>query len=89
MPRGSSQTDLSDYMAEIDAAIEDLKEERLEKIKIYREIEMRIRCMKDEDEQEVLRLKYIKGMNLETVAEKNGLQLQNHTGYSRKSIEKL
>ena len=70
MPRGSSQTDLSDYMAEIDAAIEGLKEERLEKIKIYREIEMRIRCMKDEDEQEVLRLKYIKGMNLETVAEK-------------------
>lgn len=70
MPRGSSQTDLSDYVAEIDAAIEDLKEERLEKIKIYREIEMRIRRMKNEDEQEVLRLKYIKGMNLETVAEK-------------------
>ena len=70
MPRGSSQTDLSDYIAEIDAAIEDLKEERLEKIKIYRGIEMRIRRMKNEDEQEVLRLKYIKGMNLETVAEK-------------------
>ena len=70
MPRGSSQTDLSDYMAEIDAAIEDLKEERLEKIKIYRGIEMRIRRMKNEDEQEVLRLKYIKGVNLETVAEK-------------------
>ena len=31
MPRGSSQTDLSDYVAEIDAAIEDLKEERLER----------------------------------------------------------
>lgn len=70
MPRGSSQTDLSDYVAEIDAAIEDLKEERLEKIKIYRGIEMRIRRMKNKDEQEVLRLKYIKGMNLETVAEK-------------------
>ena len=70
MPRGSSQTDLSDYVAEIDAAIEDLKEERLEKIKIYRGIEMRIRRMKNEDEQEVLRLKYIKGMNLETVAER-------------------
>lgn len=70
MPRGSSQTDLSDYIAEIDAAIEDLKEERLEKIKIYRGIEMRIRRMKNEDEQEVLRLKYIKGMNLETAAEK-------------------
>lgn len=70
MPRGSSQTDLSDYMAEIDAAIEDLKEERLERIKIYRGIEMRIHRMENEDEQEVLRLKYIKGMNLETAAEK-------------------
>ena len=70
MPRGSSQTDLSDYMAEIDAAIEDLKKERLKKIKIYREIEMRIRCMKDEDEQEVLRMRYIKGMKWEGVAEK-------------------
>lgn len=70
MPRGSSQTDLSDYVAEIDAAIEELKEERLEKIKIYRGIEIRIRRMKNEDEQEVLRLKYIKGMNLEIVAER-------------------
>lgn len=70
MPRGSSQTDLSNYAAEIDAAIEELKEERLEKIKIYRGIEMRIRRMKNEDEQEVLRLKYIKGMNLEIVAER-------------------
>lgn len=70
MPRGSSQTDLSDYIAEIDAAIEDLKEERLEKIKIYREIEMRIRCMKDEDEQEALRMRYIKGMKWEDIAEK-------------------
>lgn len=70
MPRGSSQTDLSDYVAEIDAAIEDLKEERLEKIKIYREIEMRIRCMKDEDEQEALRMRYIKGMKWEDIAEK-------------------
>lgn len=70
MPRGSSQTDLSDYIAEIDAAIEDLKKERLEKIKIYREIEMRIRCMKDEDEQEVLRMRYIKGTKWEDIAEK-------------------
>ena len=70
MPRGSSQTDLSDYAANIDEAIEELKKERLEKIKIYRGIEMRIRSMKNEDEQEVLRLKYIKGMNLEIVAER-------------------
>ena len=31
---------------------------------------MRIRCMKDEDEQEVLRMRYIKGMKWEYIAEK-------------------
>ena len=89
MPRGSSQTDLSDYIAEIDAAIEDLKEERLEKIKIYRGIEMRIRRMKNEDEQEVLRLKYIKGMNLETAAEKMDYSYRTILDIHGKAIEKL
>lgn len=87
MPRGSSQTDLSDYIAEIDAAIEDLKEERLEKIKIYRGIEMRIRRMKNEDEQEVLRLKYIKGMDLETVAEKMDYSYRTILGIHGKALK--
>lgn len=68
MPHGSSHSDLSDYMAIMDEQIELLKEERLEKMRCYERIEMQIRQMENEDEQEVLRLRYILGMKWEEVA---------------------
>lgn len=70
MPHGSSHSDLSDYMAIMDEQIELLKEERLEKVRCYQRIERQIRQMENEDEQEVLRLRYIKGLKWEEVAVK-------------------
>ena len=61
MPHGSSHSDLSEQ-------IELLKEERLEKAKCYQRIERQIRQMENEDEREVLRLRYIKGLKWEEVA---------------------
>lgn len=72
MPHGSSHSDLSDYMAIIDEQIELLKEERLEKVRCYQKIERQISQMENEDEQEVLRLRYILGMKWEEVAVKMG-----------------
>lgn len=68
MPHGSSHSDLSDYMAIIDEQIELLKEECLEKVRCYQRIERQIRQMENEDEQEVLRLRYILGLKWEEVA---------------------
>lgn len=68
MPRGSCQSDLSEYMAILDEQIELLKAERLEKMRCYQKIERQIRQMENEDEQEVLRLRYIKGLKWEEVA---------------------
>lgn len=68
MPRGSSQSDLSNYAALIDEQIELLKEERLERAKAYTRIESAIRRMTDDDEQKVLRLRYIKNMKWEEIA---------------------
>ena len=68
MPHGSSHSDLSDYMAIMDEQIELLKEERLEEVRCYQRIESQIRQMENEDEQEVLRLRYIKGLKWEEVA---------------------
>lgn len=76
MPHGSSQTDLSDYIVIIDEMIEDLKQERLERAKRQQEIENRIGQMKDEDEQRVLRLRYIKGMKWEEIAVEMGCSWQ-------------
>lgn len=68
MPRGSSQSDLSDYIAILDEQIELLKTERLEKARCYQKIERQIKQMENEDEQEVLRLRYITGLKWEEVA---------------------
>lgn len=70
MPHGSSHSDLSDYAAILDEQIELLKEERLERVRCYQKIERQIRQMENEDEQEVLRLRYILGMKWEEVAVK-------------------
>ena len=70
MPHGSSHSDLSDYAAILDEQIELLKEDRLEKVRCYQKIERQIRQMENEDEQEVLRLRYILGMKWEEVAVK-------------------
>ena len=63
MPKGSSQSDLSDYMVHWDELMDRLKQERAAKMKLMDEIDKRIRVMKDEDEQRVLRLHYIKGLD--------------------------
>ena len=68
MPKGSNQSDLSDYIAILDEQIELLKEERLEKVRCYQKIEKQIRQMENQDEQEVLRLRYITGLKWEEVA---------------------
>ena len=68
MPKGSNQSDLSDYIAILDEQIELLKVERLEKARCYQKIEKQIRQMGNEDEQEVLRLRSITGLKWEEVA---------------------
>lgn len=72
MPHGSSHSDLSDYAIILDEQIELLKEERLEKVRCYQKIGRQIRQMENEDEQEVLRLRYILGLKWEEVAVKMG-----------------
>ena len=81
MPHGSRHSDLSDYAAILDEQIDLLKEERLEKVRCYQKIERQISQMENEDEQEVLRLRYILGMKWEEVAVK--------MGYSWKQIHRI
>lgn len=72
MPRGTNTSDLSDYIVLLEDEIDKLKTERLEKMKLYAEIERRIKAMANEDEQDVLRLRYLTGLTWEEVAVEMG-----------------
>jgi hypothetical protein len=68
MPRAHNHKDLSDYAVVIDEQIQDLKIERLKRAKTYTDIEKKIREMKDDNEQELLRFRYIQGKSFEEIA---------------------
>lgn len=67
MPKGSKQSDLSEYVVRLDNLIEKLKQERFEKIKLMDDILYSISLLEDEDEKSVLRMRYIKGVQWEDI----------------------
>ena len=81
MPKGSQQSDLSDYMVLLDEQIGRLKRERLKKARTREQIDLAIRRMENPDEQRVLRLRYLWGLKWEEVAVK--------MSYSWKQIHRL
>lgn len=89
LPHGSSQQDLSEYAATLDEMIEDLKRERLEKVKRRKEIEQSIRSLEDEDEQEVLRLRYIQGLKWEEVSVEIGHSWQHIHRIHARALKKI
>lgn len=72
MPKGSQQSDLSDYMVLLDEQIDRLKQERLKKARTREQIDLAIRRMENPDEQRVLRLRYLWGLNWKEIGEKMG-----------------
>ena len=70
--KGKEELTAEEYRQKAQKQIELLKKERLEKVRCYQKIERQIRQMENEDEQEVLRLRYILGMKWEEVAVKMG-----------------
>ena len=70
MPHGSSQTDLSNYVAELDELEQRLVKERYERVVSYKEIVGRIKRMESESEKDVLFYRYIAGYDWWQIAQK-------------------
>ena len=73
MPRGSNQSDLSDYMERHDELMEELKKEELDAVAQYTDIHRAIKRMQDEEEKEILERKYLMQKSWETIAEELGI----------------
>ena len=71
MPRSpSGKNDLSGYAAELDELERSLREERHERVLIYKDIALRIKHLQSENEKDVLFYRYIKGLDWWEIAEK-------------------
>ena len=77
MPRGSSQSDLSNYMERRDELEDELKKEMLNAITEYENIHRAIQKMKDEEEKEVLERRYLMRQTWETIADALGMSRRN------------
>ena len=89
MPKGSSQSDLSEYAALMDEQIRILKEERLNKARRYTKITNAIKALDNENEQDVLWYRYIKGLKREEVCVKIGYSWQHTHRIHSNALENL
>ena len=87
MPRGSSQSDLSDYMVKHDELTEELKTERLEALEKMQEIKSAIRKLRDEDERGILERRYILMQSWDIIAERMGMDRRTATRKHGKALE--
>lgn len=86
MPHGSSCMDLSEYAVQLDELLTELKDQMEQRIRIRREITQRIEAMQDETEKTVLRLRYIRWLRWEQIAERMGYSLRNITKIHGKAL---
>jgi len=68
MPQGNTHSDLSGYMARLDALISQLEHEQAMAVRQYKEIYDRIHKMQDGAEKEVLIRRYLMGRTWEQIA---------------------
>lgn len=86
MPHGSSCMDLSEYAAQLDELLDNLKAQMEQRIRLKKEITQKIEEMPDETEKTVLRLRYIRWMKWEQIAERMGYSLRNITKIHGKAL---
>lgn len=77
MPKGSTSSDLSDFIVKMEELMEELKKERLKSVERYTNIRKNILLVKEDDEQEVLERHYLLGQSWETIAEKMNYTTRN------------
>jgi DNA-directed RNA polymerase specialized sigma subunit len=68
MPKGMNTSDLSEYAAELDELEQQLYQEGVKQVKVYKDISWKIQNLKNEEERDVLFYRYIKGMEFWEIA---------------------
>ncbi len=86
MPHGSSCGALSAYAVQLEELMDNLKAQMEQRIRLRKEITQKIEEMPDETEKTVLRLRYIRWLQWEQIAERMGYSLRNITKIHGKAL---
>lgn len=86
MPHGSSCMDLSEYAAQLDELLTELKDQMEKRIRILRKITWEIEQMQNETEKTVLRLRYIHWLRWEQIAERMGYSQEHAQRIHKKAL---
>jgi len=89
MPSAHSKSDLSDYIVKLDELISELIRARYKKINTYTEIFKQIEIIDDENEKEVLTLKYINGYKWEFIADEMNYSCRQIHNIHRNALSKF
>ena len=86
MPHGRSCMDLSEYAAQLDELLTELKDQMEQRTKIRREITQKIEKMEDETEKTVLRWRYIHWLRWDQIAERMGYSQEHAQRIHKKAL---
>lgn len=86
MPHGSSCGDLSAYVVQLEELMDNLKAQMEQQIRLRKEITQKIEEMPDETEKTVLRLRYIRWMKWEQIAERMGYSSEHVQRIHKKAL---
>jgi DNA-directed RNA polymerase specialized sigma subunit len=87
MPHRNKRHDLSDYMVALDELINKLIKARYERIKVYMDIFNRIELLEDETEKELLKFRYLKGMQWDHICIELGFEWAQIHRIHRRALE--
>jgi DNA-directed RNA polymerase specialized sigma subunit len=87
MPSNTDHRDLSDYIVALDGLIDKLIKARYERIQVYTDIFNRIELMADETEKELLKLRYLRGLQWDKICIELGFEWAQIHRIHKRSLE--
>lgn len=86
MPHGNNNNDLSAYMAILDEKVTELTNIRYSKINRYMEITKQVESMENENEKNLLTLRYLRGLQWESICINMGYSWKQIHRYHSKAL---
>jgi DNA-directed RNA polymerase specialized sigma subunit len=87
LPHGNEHHDLSDYIVALENLISKLMKARYERVQVYTNILNQIELMQDETEKELLKFRYLRGLQWDDICIELGFEWAQVHRIHKKALE--